>query len=137
MQFRQRSDTKPPQIDLIPMLTVMMGVLAFFVVVTMSLGNDAVVDMQLPPPQPEEEDAPVLSSDPFIVQIDGEGALRLNNQPIDQATLLSQMEQYLAADPERTVYVLPDQALPYETVMQFLGTLRTVGGDRVSLAIEE
>lgn len=138
MQFRQRSQAKLPQIDLIPMLTVMMGVLAFFVVVTMTLGNDAAVDMELPPPQPEEEEEPqVLTTEPFIVQLDANGGIRLNNQPIDQATLLSRMETYLARKDDHTVYVLPDQSLPYETVMQFLGVLRAVGGDRVSLAIEE
>jgi biopolymer transport protein ExbD len=137
MQFRQRSHTKPPQIDLIPMLTVMMGVLAFFVVVTMTLGNDAAVDMQLPPPQPEDEEPQVLTTEPFIVQLEASGVIRLNSEPIDQATLLTRMEAYLARQDDHTVYVLPDQALPYETVMQFLGTLRAVGGDRVSLAIEE
>ncbi|MGD1907898.1 MAG: ExbD/TolR family protein, partial [Leptolyngbyaceae cyanobacterium] len=58
MRFRQQYETKPPQIDLIPMLTVMMGVLAFFVVVSTSLGSGQVVEMKLPGAQPGEDQPP-------------------------------------------------------------------------------
>ncbi len=138
MRFRQQSSAKPPEVDLIPMLTVMMGVLAFFVVVTMTLGSEEMVDLKLPPPQPEENESPqALTMEPFIVTLGVEGTIRLNNQPIDKEALKSRMEVYLGRNPEHIAYILPDQALPYEAVMQFLGEMRTVGGDRVSLAIEE
>ncbi|MBF2034367.1 MAG: biopolymer transporter ExbD [Leptolyngbyaceae cyanobacterium T60_A2020_046] len=137
MQFRQRNTPAPPQIDLIPMLTVMMGVLAFFVVVTMTLGSEQLIEMQLPAEQPEDEPPPPLTTQPFIVQLDATGQLRLNNAPIDQAALEAQMQAYLERRADNTVYLLPDQSLPYEDVMRFLGEMREVGGDRITLAIEE
>lgn len=137
MQFRQRNTPAPPQIDLIPMLTVMMGVLAFFVVVTMTLGSEQLIEMQLPAEQPEDEPPPPLTTQPFIVQLDANGQLRLNNAPIDQAALEAQMQAYLERRADNTVYLLPDQSLPYEDVMRFLGEMREVGGDRITLAIEE
>ncbi|NJN20287.1 MAG: biopolymer transporter ExbD [Leptolyngbya sp. RL_3_1] len=138
MRFRQQSDVKSPQVDLIPMLTVMMGVLAFFVVVTMTLGNEQLVEMKLPAPQPDaDQPQPTLTTEPFIVELEANGQVRLNNQPIDPDALKGQLEAYLARQSDHTAYLLPDQELPYEEVMQFLGEMRAIGGDRVSLAIEE
>ncbi|MBE7380495.1 MAG: biopolymer transporter ExbD [Leptolyngbya sp. SIO1E4] len=137
MRFRESKDTPPPQVDLIPMLTVMMGVLAFFVVVTMTLGNEQMIDMKLPAAQPEDQPPPPVTGQPFIVELDANGAIKLNDTPIDKEALEAQMEAYLSRKSDNTVYLLPDRDLPYEAVMQFLGDMRQIGGDRVSLAIEE
>jgi len=137
MRFRESKDTPPPQVDLIPMLTVMMGVLAFFVVVTMTLGNEQMVDMKLPAAEQEDQPPAPVTTQPFIVRLDANGGIQLNNNPIDKDSLKAQMEAYLAQKSDNTVYLLPDRQLPYEAVMQFLGEMREIGGDRVSLAIEE
>ncbi len=136
MRFKSQSSPPPPQVDLIPMLTVMMGVLAFFVVITATLGSETLVEIQLPGEQ--QNDAPVpLPADPFIIELVGANEVKLNGQPIDLASLETQMEAYLSRNPKDTIFLLPNQDLPYEQVMQFLGEMRQIGGDRVSLAIEE
>ncbi len=137
MRFRENRDTPPPQVDLIPMLTVMMGVLAFFVVVTLTLGNEQLIDMKLPAAQQEDAPPPQLTTKPFLVSLEPNGAILLNNQPIDKEALKAQMETYLGQRADHTVYLLPNRELPYEEVAQFLGEMREIGGDRVSLAIEE
>jgi biopolymer transport protein ExbD len=72
------------------------------------------------------------------VQLVGENQVQLNGQPTDiEASSKGQMEAYLGRNPDNVVFLLPNQDLPYEQVMQFLGDMRSVGGDRVSLAIEE
>ncbi|NMF85059.1 biopolymer transporter ExbD [Nodosilinea sp. P-1105] len=135
MRFKQQQNAKLPQVDLIPMLNVMMGILAFFVMITMTLGSESLIEVQLPADQPEA-DTP-LPADPFIVELAGVNDVRLNGQPIDPDTLKAQVTDYLARNPENIIFLLPSQDLPYEQVMQFLGEMRAVGGDRVSLAIEE
>ncbi|MGF1458441.1 MAG: ExbD/TolR family protein [Leptolyngbyaceae cyanobacterium] len=137
MRFRDTKDTPPPQVDLIPMLTVMMGVLAFFVVVTLTLGSEEKIDMKLPAAQSEDQPAPTSSTLPFIVEMEANGGFQVNNEPIDKDTLKVRMEAYLNADEDNVVYLLPNRELPYEQVIQFLGEMRAVGGDRVTLAIEE
>lgn len=136
MRFKTQSTTPPPQVDLVPMLTVMMGILAFFVMITMTLGSETLIDVQLPAEQPDSAPSP-LPADPFIVELLPAGQIQLNGQPTDAETLKGQMESYLSRNPENIVFLLPDQDLPYEQVMQFLGEMRSVGGNRVSLAIEE
>jgi biopolymer transport protein ExbD len=136
MRFKSKVAPPPPQVDLIPMLTVMMGILAFFVVVTLTLTSEKTIDVQLPAEQ-QGGVPPALPADPFIVELVGENQIQLNGQPIDVDALKGQMDAYLSRNLENTVFVLPNQDLPYEQVMQFLGEMRSVGGDRVSLAIEE
>jgi biopolymer transport protein ExbD len=119
------------------MLTVMMGVLAFFVVVTMTLGSEEMIDMKLPAAQPEDQPPAPTTTQPFIVEMDANGGFRLNDAPIDKESLKAQMEAYLAQASDHVVYVLPNRELSYEQVIQFLGEMRELGGDRVSLAIEE
>jgi len=139
MRFRdQNEDTSIPTIDLIPMLTVMMGVLAFFVVISVSLGSEQLIQVDLPPEQ--TEDTPTADDtvqEPFIVEMDATGQQILNGEPIAAEQLTAEVQAYLAKSEENTVYLVPDRELPYEQVMRFLGDMRTVGGDRVSLALEE
>ncbi|MEM6424138.1 MAG: biopolymer transporter ExbD [Cyanobacteria bacterium P01_D01_bin.128] len=140
MRFRQQQeDSKLPVVDLIPMLNVMMGILAFFVMITMTLSAERVMDVQLPPKSDEDaetEITPEQLRDLFIVQIDAERQISLNREPIDKASLEQRMADFLEAEDNRTVYILPDQDLPYEEVLTFLAEMKQVGGDRVSLAIE-
>ncbi|WP_017300738.1 ExbD/TolR family protein [Nodosilinea nodulosa] len=136
MQFKSKLSPNPPQIDLVPMLTVMMGILAFFVTITMTLGSEKLIEVQLPAEQ-QDSAPPPLPADPFIVELVGENQAQLNGQPVEVEALKGQMEAYLSRNPDNIVFLLPNQDLPYEQVMQFLGEMRTVGGDRVSLAIEE
>lgn len=141
MRFRQQQDDqgKLPQVDLIPMLNVMMGILAFFVMITMTLSAEKSMEVNLPPKGDDDDTAEITAEqlrDLFIVQIDEAGQITLNQEPIDKEQLKGRIESFLAEEDDRTVYILPAQALPYEEVLTFLGEMRAVGGDRVSLAIE-
>jgi biopolymer transport protein ExbD len=93
--------------------------------------------MKLPAAQPEDQPPPPITGQPFIVEIDGNGSIMLNNAPIDKEALKAQMQAYLSRKEDNTIYLLPNQELPYERVMLFLGEMREIGGDRVALAIEE
>ena len=139
MRFRHRpADDGIPTIDLIPMLTVMMGVLAFFVVVSVSLGSEQLIQVDLPPEK--SDDTPAAADtirDPFIVEIDATGQQLLNGQPIEAQQLALEVKSYLAQNTSSTVYLVPSRELPYEQVMQFLGDMRAVGGTRVSLALDD
>ncbi len=136
MKFKSKSSPSPPPVDLVPMLTVMMGILAFFVMITITLGSEKLIDVQLPAEETNTAPPP-LPADPFIVELVTENEIRLNGQPIEVDDLKDQMAAYLSRNPDNIVFLLPDQDLPYEQVMQFLGEMRSIGGSRVSLAIEE
>jgi len=138
MRFRNTEDNGIPTIDLIPMLTVMMGVLAFFVVISISFGSEELIQVDLPPEQTEDTpDAADIIQAPFIVEIDETGQRLLNGNPIEPDQLASEIEIYLSQNADSIVYLIPSRELPYEQVVQFLGDMRAVGGERVSLALKE
>lgn len=136
MRFQKDSEHDGmPTIDLVPMLTVMLGVLSYFVVTSASISNEAALQVNLPPEQ--SNPAAGVIPEPFIVQMDASGQPSLNGEPIDSEALSAQVQTYLAQNKASTVYLVPSHELPYEQVMQFLGDMRAVGGDRVSLALED
>ncbi len=136
MRFRTgRPQSSIPSIQLIPMLNVIMGVLAFFVMTSMLLTTQEGVNVQLPnndtpPTQPPENPAPL------IVQLQPQGQLAIDNQQVTQKQLFEQMQTYLSQNPQGAVFLQADSQLPYEQVIQLLAQMRDVGGDRVSLAID-
>jgi biopolymer transport protein ExbD len=135
MRFRNRQqDSQLPEINLIPMLDVLMTVLTFFIVVSMTLVSQQGVDIQLP--NSSDAAPPSAAPDPLVVKLTQQGQLLLNEQPISRDQLEPQMQAYLNGSPQGFVVLASDRRVPYSEVVALLGEMREVGGDRVSLAIE-
>lgn len=135
MRFkRQRRGSPLPEVNLVPMLDVLMVVLTFFIIVSMTLTFQQGVEIQLPSnaasPSPQAEPNFV------VVRLDAEGQLSFDEQPITEAELPAQLEAFLETQPESYVILQADDELPYSQVVDLLGKLKDLGGDRVSLAIE-
>ncbi|WP_044210508.1 ExbD/TolR family protein [Coleofasciculus chthonoplastes] len=136
MRFRtQRTQSSIPSIQLIPMLNVIMGVLAFFVMNSMLLTTQEGVNVQLPNTETTQTQQPEKPT-PLIIQLNSRGQLVIGNQSVSQEQLFEQIQTYLSQNPQGAVFLQADSQLPYEQVIQVLAQMRDVGGDRVSLAIE-
>ena len=135
MRFKRKHRSGSlPEVNLVPMLDVLMTVLTFFIIVSMTLATQQGVQVQLPSNQPTTPAEP--QPEPLIVQMQAENQLLLNNQPIAKAELMPNIQAYLEKTPKGAIVLQADQKLPYEQVIQILGEMKDVGGDRVSLAIE-
>ncbi|MBD1850866.1 biopolymer transporter ExbD [Leptolyngbya sp. FACHB-711] len=135
MRFKRKHRSGSlPEVNLVPMLDVLMTVLTFFIIVSMTLATQQGVQVQLPSNQPATPAEP--QPEPLIVQMQAENQLLLNNQPIAKAELLPNIQAYLEKTPKGAIVLQADQKLSYEQVIQILGEMKDVGGDRVSLAIE-
>lgn len=128
-----------PTVDLIPMLNVMMAVLAFFVLISMTLATpNQGVDVQLPSEESDIDNAEENSQIPelMVVELSPEGEIKIEEEIIiSQEQLFAQMETYLAENELGLVLLNANPQTNYEEVMQFLANMRSVGGERVSLAI--
>ena len=138
MRFKRlQQDAKLPEVNLIPMLNVMMGVLAFFVTITMTLSAQLMLEMQLPS---DADDVPpealAAFPDPLIVELNRQEQLFIKDRPASLEQLQQEIQIYLQKNPKGSVFLKPDRQLSYETVMKILGEMKAVGRDRVSLAIE-
>lgn len=135
MRFKHRNQTSQmPEINLVPMMDVIMTILTFFIIVSMTLTNFQSVDATLPSSQKgTNKETPV---DPLIIGITRQGQATINNAPVTESQMAQQVVAYFQKNAKGTVILKADKSLSYEKVVQTLGVLRDVGGDRVSLAIE-
>lgn len=131
---RRRQTTAMPEIQLVPMMDVLMSILAFFIVVSMTLTRQpSAVDVQLPGVRSGANLA--TTSPASIVVLDARGQIWLGDREIAPEQLEAEITAYLQANPTENILLKADRQLPYERVIQLLGQMRAVGGDRVSLAI--
>jgi biopolymer transport protein ExbD len=137
MRFRaQQQRNSMPEVNLVPMMDVIMTILTFFIILSMTMSNFQSVDVRLPGKGDDKGVSQKTPVDPLVVGLTVQGQMVLQGQPIDQGQLLTQVQAYLGKNPQGVVILNADKAVPYEKVVQLLGTLRDVGGDRVSLAIQ-
>jgi biopolymer transport protein ExbD len=123
-----------PEVNLVPMMDVIMTILTFFIIVSMTLTNFQSVDVALPTAQSGvNRERPV---EPMIVGLNQQQQILLQGSPATREQLAQAIQTYLAQNPKGSVVLKADQRLPYQQVIQVLATLKEVGGDRVSLAIE-
>lgn len=144
MRSRHRQAPGIPPINLIPMLNVLLGVLAFFVIITLTLDKPRGITVQLPadadaPPledveDPEEEEEPIP---PLIIRLGESNQYFIDDVPIPYEGINPVMQEHLAQRDDTLVFLVADRQVPYEDVMDFLVAMKILGGDRVSLALEE
>ncbi|MGQ4646106.1 biopolymer transporter ExbD [Lyngbya aestuarii] len=136
MRFKNRQQSSlMPGVDLIPMLNVMMAVLAFFVMISATMTTEQGVNVQLPSGEAESVNQPD-QPEPLLIDLNPQGQILLGNQPINQEQLAEQMKAYLGENTKGAVLLKANPKAPYEKVVQLLGEMQDLGGNRVSLAIE-
>ncbi|WP_242042274.1 MULTISPECIES: biopolymer transporter ExbD [unclassified Leptolyngbya] len=135
MRFNRSRKQEMPEINLVPMMDVLMTILTFFIIVSMSaqFGSQA-LDITLP--NADSGANAVNYPDPLIVGMNEQEQLSLNGQPVSQEQLSQQMQAYLSQNPEGSIILQADYRLPYQQIVNVLGQMRAIGGDRVSLGID-
>ncbi|PSB24837.1 ExbD/TolR family protein [Stenomitos frigidus] len=135
MKFKaQQQGSQMPEPNLVPMMDVILTVLTFFIIVSMTLTSFQAVDVPLPSTDKGiNKEKPV---EPIIVGMNRQGQVLMNNTTVTDTQLAQLIVTYLQKNPKGTVVLKADKQVTYDKVVQVLGTLRDIGGDRVSLAIE-
>ncbi|HIK15303.1 MAG TPA: biopolymer transporter ExbD [Leptolyngbyaceae cyanobacterium M33_DOE_097] len=138
MQRDRAEHGKIPEINLIPMLNVMMGILAFFVMIAASLSFEKGVDISLTGgDDPAQQATNEVLPDPLIVDLKPPDQILVNGKAANRDQVLADIKTYLQANPKGAALLRADRAIEYETVINLLGDMQVVGGDRVSLALED
>lgn len=139
MRFKNRSpQSQIPEVNLVPMMDVLMTVLTFFIIISMGLTGQQILNVRLPQSVVEGglgEDE-VVAVEVLVVGLDQNGNLVLENQPTTWNQLSQAVTAYFAQNPEGRLVLKADRTLAYREVAQLLTELRAIGGNRVSLAVE-
>ncbi|NEQ97601.1 MAG: biopolymer transporter ExbD [Cyanothece sp. SIO2G6] len=136
MRSRRQTASQIPEVNLVPLMDVLMSVLTFFIIISMNLSSQNILSVDAPSPDDttgtEQEDG----VEPFVIGLNVQGEALLADQPVDQATLVQEVRSYLADHPDGYVRLKADKELDYQEVTRFLTVLRNIGSGRVSLAVE-
>ena len=139
MRFKHRqSGSQIPEVNLVPMMDVLMTVLTFFIIISMGLTGQAWLNVRLPQSVAEEAggDGEVIATDVLVVGLDQDGNLLLDNAAVSASDLTQVVQAYFAQTPEGRLVLKADRTLAYSEVAALLAELRAIGGNRVSLAVE-
>jgi biopolymer transport protein ExbD len=137
MKFKSQQN-QLPEVDLVPMMDVLMSVLTFFIIISMTLTGQQVMNITLPEAEggsnPENADSgqqvPTL-----VVGLNAQRQLVMDNAPVAEAQVITNVQTFWVSNPTGIVLVKADKGLTYNDVANVLELLRDIGGDRVSLSI--
>ncbi len=126
---RGRTHRPMSEINVTPMVDVMLVLLIVFMVTAPLLTTGVPVDM------PKAEARAIKDDDnkPLEVTITKENALYVGETKVERDRLIELLTAMTNNDPERRIYIRADQALSYGMVMDVLGGLNKAGFRKVAL----
>ena len=135
MNFRSGSDDDEPEINLIPLIDVLVLTLIFLLVTT-SFSKEAQLNVRLP--QAVSEDKPEPNA--VRVTIDANGQLYISNTQLLNAapeTLRQALAQAAGGIKEPLVVIHADGKAPHEAVVRVMDAARRLGFSRLSFATQQ
>ena len=126
--FRRQPE---PDINVTPLVDVMLVLLIIFMVITPTLAEGAEIDL----PSVFSIDEKPKDIDPIDIALLKNGGLMLNKEFIQPAQLEPQLRKFQAADPKRRVMLKADTAVPYKRVRETFTLLQKVGFHGVALRV--
>ncbi len=123
------------EINVTPMVDVMLVLLIIFMVITPMLSKGVSVDMVRTrnPIAMDEADA----EDALVVAVTRDGQVFLGREKLELRDLAQQVSDVVSNRIDKTVYLKCDARSKYEVVVEVVNTIRTAGVDQVGLLTEK
>jgi biopolymer transport protein ExbD len=142
MNFRNRTQSEIPLTDMIPMLNVMLGLMAYFIIVTMTMAAQSSFNLKLPDEVNENdienvETTLLVNQGPMVVELAPDGRFVIEKAQLNDQQLIEQIKLFLEQNKTDPIFLKPDKQQGYEKVLQTLALMRKIGGDRISIVIDE
>jgi biopolymer transport protein ExbD/biopolymer transport protein TolR len=127
----------PPvaDINVTPMVDVMLVLLIIFMVITPMLSKGITVDMYIAKSPIAMQGAD--KDDAILVAIQRDGRTYLGTTPLEPAELPGKVKDLLQSRTDQTVYIRSDARARYEVVVDVIDNLRAAGVDQVGLLTEQ
>ncbi len=137
MSFGRLSRTTPERpmsdINVTPMVDVMLVLLVIFIMAAPSIGASRV---PVGLPSHSAAQAPAPSATVGTLLIDAQGGLRFNGAPVQRADLPAQLARWAQASPGVELVVQADQAIPYGQVVSLMDMAQAAGVSELGLAAQ-
>jgi biopolymer transport protein TolR len=116
------------EINVTPLVDVMLVLLVIFMVVTPMLRLELPVDL------PETKSGTAAEqANQVILTAGSDGALVLNGEPVARDSLETRIRETFAQRDERILFLEADRGLAYATVVDLMDVCRTAGVERIGV----
>jgi biopolymer transport protein ExbD/biopolymer transport protein TolR len=124
-------------INVTPMVDVMLVLLIIFMVITPMLQSG--VSVQLPTSKNPDRDDAIIKESSVVIAIPEEGLFYINKEPVKQVDIPQRVTNMLKSKPleERIVYLKSGKSVKYGTVVAVIDSVREAGFDRIGLVAEK
>ena len=132
MKIHTDAPSEEVQIQIIPLIDVIFCILTFFILAALQFTRQQGINTSLPQ---ASTGAPLSSDRQMItVTIAPNGQLYADQQPVDRAQLAQLLALYVQQNPSGMLVLNAAPTAFYNDVIQVLDLMRSVGGDRATLA---
>jgi len=115
------------EINVTPLVDVMLVLLIISMVAAPMLERG--INLELP----ATESASEIAEARFVVSLDRDARIRINDRPVHVDLLVERMRALAESDPRETVFLRADRLLPYGEVLRVMDQIRVAGITRISL----
>ena len=122
-------------INVTPMVDVMLVLLIIFMVITPMLQHDVSVDLAQVNSPTQMKDAD--KEDALVVAITRQGDVFFGKDPIQPEQLTNKIKDRIANRPDKIVYVRADARAKYKFVVEVVDNVRAAGVDDLGLLTEQ
>jgi len=131
MAFDQHQDESISQINITPLVDVMLVLLIIFMVTAPILQQGVNVEL------PAVTTGPLTGeNEQLVVAVTREGRVLLNDNPVKVDELQQKLAALLQLRPDRGVYLRADTTVPYGTVVEVMAVARNAGVKRLGMVTE-
>lgn len=117
------------EVNVVPLIDILLVLLVIFMVIPNSQGLNAEIPRATPDPQPNAE--------VIVVQVQHDGSLRLNQQPVAWDALRGELQRVFKTRADSTAFVRGDAAVEFALVAKAIDEMRSAGVSSVGLMTPE
>jgi len=127
----QKSD-----INITPYIDILLVLLIIFMVIQPTTQYDLEARVPQKPPEDLPENV-IVKSDAIVVSIDGQGSLRINQDPVNLNQLGSRLFDIYSARANKNMFIQGDEKLPYGDVVKIIDIAKGAGVGDIGLLTPE
>ncbi|CAE6716710.1 protein TolR [Paraburkholderia domus] len=119
------------EINVTPLVDVMLVLLIVFMVAAPLMAQGVKVDLPTAKAKPLSEDKP-----PVAISLKRDGSVYVDKTQVSGAQLVGTLTRETSGDHERRVEIRGDKGLPYGNVLQAMGEINEAGFTKIALVSE-
>lgn len=120
--FNQQHNQSPQaEINMVPLIDVMLVLLVIFMVTAPLLTHAVKVDL------PSAVSKPAVPAEKIDISIDGQGQLFWNATPVSKAEVISRLQEKGLSAPDTEIHLRVDKGTRYEVVAEVMAAAASAG----------